>query len=137
MELRLLEGRGQVNAPATAHDLTALEQQLGHALPRSLRDLLQSANGIYLSNGTVLYRCDDLAERNATFEVEEYAPGYLVIGDDSGGSAILISLTTEGVYLADQGCMDPAYANLIGDSLASWVAQGCLTGGIDDDVCQD
>ncbi|ROR93499.1 uncharacterized protein DUF4303 [Salana multivorans] len=46
--------------------------------------------GLLLDDGTTVYGPDDLAERNETFEVAEYAPGWVLVGDDSGGSGYLM-----------------------------------------------
>ncbi|MNF09415.1 hypothetical protein D3C80_2100740 [compost metagenome] len=55
-----------------------------------------------------------------------YAPGYLAIGDDSGGRSILISFTSECVCLVGQGSMDSDDFEMIGNSLACWLSKGCM-----------
>ena len=73
----------------------------------------------------LLYSTDDLAERNETFEVREYAPGHLAIGDDSGGRSILIGLDgSRAVYLVDQGSMDPDDFIEISPDFSEWLDQG-------------
>jgi hypothetical protein len=44
-----------------------------------------------LQDWTTVYGVADLAERNATFETAGYCPGFLLIGDDSGGRGFLLS----------------------------------------------
>jgi hypothetical protein len=87
--------------------------------------LLETANVFSLRKGLVIYSSDELVERNDTLEVEKYAPGYLVIGDDSGGRSIVVSYTDESVFLVDQGSMDPDDFEKISLSLSEWVSGGC------------
>ena len=84
------------------------------------------SNGIVFENGLVIYSSEDVLERNATFEVEKYAPGFFAIGDDSGGRSILIHLNEPGVFIVDQGNMGPADMRKIGDSLPCWIKDGCV-----------
>ncbi|UZE26162.1 SMI1/KNR4 family protein [Pseudomonas sp. B21-056] len=105
--------------------LVELQSKLNVQLPRAYVQLLETANGFSLRNGLVIYSSDELVERNDTLEVEKYAPGYLVIGDDSGGRSIVVSYTDESVFLVDQGSMDPDDFEKISLSLSEWVSGGC------------
>lgn len=87
-----------------------LEEYIGFKLPpgylaflkqvkiRYPEGLINDCICIYLSE-------EDIIERNETFEMKEYLPGYLGIGNDSGGSEIIISLIEEKskIYLANHG----------------------------------
>lgn len=55
----------------------------------------------------LLYSVHNLIERNSTFETKAYCPGYLAIGDDSGGRAFVIPFEkwTGSVFVVDQGDM--------------------------------
>lgn len=58
---------------------------------RALAELWRTCpGGLLLDDGTTVYGPDDLAERNETFEVAEYAPGWVLVGDDGGGSGYLM-----------------------------------------------
>ncbi|WP_458130566.1 SMI1/KNR4 family protein [Pseudomonas sp. R3-41] len=106
--------------------LAQLQESFHVKLPSPYVEVLNSVGGFSLQNGVVLYSPSDLVERNKTFEVEKYAPAYLAIGDDSGGRSIMLPLAGEGVYLVDQGSMDPDEFKRIGISLTSWIAGGCM-----------
>lgn len=55
----------------------------------------------------LLYGAKDIEERNTTYEVQAYVPGWIAIGDDSGGQAILMKLDgSHGVYFCDHGALD-------------------------------
>ena len=96
-------------------------------MPANYAKLLSLINGFLLENGLLIYSTYDAPERNETFEVKKYAPGYFAIGDDSGGRAVVIVLNNEEcpVYLVDQGSMAPDDMEKLNSSLESWVDAGC------------
>ncbi|GAA5444147.1 hypothetical protein Misp06_02330 [Microbulbifer sp. NBRC 101763] len=106
--------------------LQKLEDDLKIKLPDDYVALMRRTDGFALGNGLTIYRSEDLVERNETFEVFEYAPGYLAIGDDSGGLSILISLSNGKVYSVDQGSMDEDDMEILGNSLFEWLSAGGL-----------
>lgn len=113
------------NAGASEADVLALEKLLGVTLPDGYVSLLMETNGFALNNGVTVYPAEDVLERNETFEVREYAPGFLAIGDDSGGLSILVDLATQEVFSVDQGSMDPDDMEHLADSIQAWVSGGC------------
>lgn len=70
-------------------------------------------------------KADDIYERNETFQVQEYAPGYLAIGDDSAGRSIVLDLKTENVLIVDQSSMDPDDMEKIADTIGEWLQSNC------------
>ncbi|GAA1316684.1 hypothetical protein GCM10009647_045950 [Streptomyces sanglieri] len=68
------------------------------ALSRGLRDgpnpavarLWRSTPGVLLDNGVHVYGPHLIQERNETFEVPRYAPGWVLVGDDSGGDGLFM-----------------------------------------------
>lgn len=127
MKLSYLKGISNINAPIAMDKLHNLEVRLGRKFPPAYRDILQTADGFALENGILFYSSEDVLERNETFEVNKYAPGYLAIGDDSGGRAFLIPFDGVGVYLVEQGSMDPDEMAMVGHSLPEWINMGCPT----------
>ncbi|MFH8514980.1 SMI1/KNR4 family protein [Streptomyces gelaticus] len=65
---------------------------------RGLRDgpnpvvarLWRSTPGVLLGNGVHVYGPHLVRERNETFEVSRYAPGWVLVGDDSGGDGFFM-----------------------------------------------
>ncbi|WP_086929577.1 SMI1/KNR4 family protein [Agarilytica rhodophyticola] len=102
-----------------------IEERLSLKLPSEYIKLLKQADGFFLDNGITVYSSKDICERNETFEVQDYAPGHLAIGDDSGGLSILINLENEKIFSVDQGSMDVDDMTLIGNSLSNWLLNGC------------
>ncbi|AGU52770.1 hypothetical protein VAPA_2c02080 [Variovorax paradoxus B4] len=81
------------------------------------------SDGCLLESGLSLYPHEDLAERNQTYEVFEYAPGYLLVGDDSGGMGVLLSLeaSQKNVYASGLGDLSPSGFKVIASSLQAWI----------------
>lgn len=126
MNLSGLKDVLNISPGVEAGQLDDLEAQLNRRIPDEYRDLLQTANGFMLANGVSLYPAEDVAERNETFEVSKYAPGYLAIGDNSGGRSVLILFEGAGVYAVDQGVMDPDDMEQLAPSLTEWIANGAV-----------
>jgi hypothetical protein len=59
-------------------------------LPAEYLQLLELANGVNLASGCVVYAAEDLVERNETIEMAKYLPDCVAIGDDSGGTALVL-----------------------------------------------
>jgi hypothetical protein len=115
---------GVQRAPAAAADLqAALRQGRWSALPGDLEQLLSQSNGFLTPGGISLYGTDDLAERNQTYEIDQYSEGFLLIGDNSGGKGYLMQLGRgeSPVYSSDLGDLDiPGFQKEAG-SLQDWI----------------
>lgn len=112
--------------PASLGAITLANEQLPAGLPPPYAAFLAQANGL-LAHHLYLYRAEDIAERNATYEVAEYAPGYVAIGDDGGGRALLLvgGRAQSPVLIVDHGSMDPDEATEIASDFGGWVEAGC------------
>jgi hypothetical protein len=78
---------------------------------------------VELADG-VLYSRAGLAERNLTFEVAEYAPGFLLIGQ-GGAGGFLIPVGQDGpVYRVDLGSMAPDDFEVVAESFGGWWRAG-------------
>jgi hypothetical protein len=77
--------------PATGEIIKACEDALGNRLPDDYRSFLQTANGgegfVGTNTYVILWGADELVPMNREYEVEDYAPGLLIIGSDGGGEA--------------------------------------------------
>ena len=107
-----------LNPSATEIDIEKVEKRLNAILPIPYKKLLQASNGLATNEGIVIYGTDDLLDRNETWETQEYAPGFVSIGDDSGGRVFLMSLSDkEEILIVDSGDMNPNHAELISTNL--------------------
>jgi hypothetical protein len=99
----------------------------GGQLPEYYRRFLRGhPDGVH-GDIVFLYGLDDVVERNTTFEVKEYCPGHIAIGDDSGGRCIVTSLAdSRGVlFLVDQGDMTPGGFEPLASGFDAWLSEGC------------
>jgi hypothetical protein len=80
-----------LNPPADESSITECERRLARKLPQEYREFLLIGSGGegFVGEGAyaILYRCEELAEMNEGYKVEEYAPGLLVFGSDGGDEA--------------------------------------------------
>jgi len=125
MNLKEIKGITTMNSGIQMDDLRKFEQGLRYELPQMMRDVWLSGNGFQLRNGVTIYSTEEFIERNDTFEVQKYAPGFIAVGDDSGGRAIMVPLRTSGIFLVDHGSMDPDDMEEIGSSIIDWIDRDC------------
>lgn len=124
MDLNRIDGTKGPGLDLTKADpsLTPLLAQL----PKSYLHLLTLADGMALASGVILYRSAELLERNRTFELETYLPGYVAIGDDSGGKLFLLrSRENSPVLRVGAGALGSVEPDVVADSLESWIDLGC------------
>lgn len=113
----------QLRAPADPSAVSTAERTLGRALPRPILDLYRDSDGLTTDHGILVYGAGELVERNRTLEVALYAPGYLAVGDDGGGRALLLSPSEDGCWV-DMGSMDPRIGTPLGMTFATWLDAG-------------
>lgn len=109
--------------PPTEVDLA--DASLTHGLGSQLLALYAHGNGFVAGSGVGVYAVEDIVERNATFEVAAYAPGFVLFGDDSGGRGFLLDPQSPGsaVYASDLGELDPTDFDTVAEDLATWIAR--------------
>lgn len=114
------------NPPAAPEAIAAASRLLPTELPEDYAALLVQADGL-LAKHFALCSCGDLPERNATFEVGKYAPEFVIVGGDGGGSAIVMrgGPGRSPVFLVGHGAMQPEFMERLADSLAEWIDLGC------------
>jgi hypothetical protein len=86
-------------------------------------DLLNRYGGEVYAGNVFLYGVDDIVERNETFQVQKYCPGFLAIGDDSGGRAIVIALgkVSGAVFLVDYGGLLMEDFTIVASDINNWI----------------
>ncbi|MEW1722427.1 SMI1/KNR4 family protein [Streptomyces sp. NPDC093109] len=110
----------------------ALSNGLGLGPVPGLARLWRSTPGVLLPNGVHVYGPHDLLERNETYGVADYAPDWLLIGDDSGGSGLFVRRHGEDrgtVHLLDLGAGERDIAGCgvsrpVTDDLLGWLGDG-------------
>jgi hypothetical protein len=108
-------------------DIEKVEAWLGATLPADYVKFLKSHTESIIGEQVCLYSVTSLIERNETYETLAYCPGYLAIGDDSGGRAVIIPLAKplEDVYLVDHGYMDLDGFKLLPLPFSEWLRSAC------------
>ncbi len=82
--------RFDLNPPASDDEINAVQAQTKFVLPDGYRNFLRICNGLHSAGSLALLDTAALVQRNVDYEVPLYLPDYFMIGDDSGGQAILI-----------------------------------------------
>lgn len=117
-----------LNPPATVADVDTAERQLAIKLPEPFRNFLLHANGGEgLSNDrgyVILWRADELAPRNAEYEVNLLAPGFVVFGTNGGGEAYCFDCRagSQQVWALPFIGMEPGAARARAASFAHFIA---------------
>lgn len=116
------------NTAAIDIEIQEIENIFPKLLPNVYKDLLRYTNGFSIGGGLVIYGTEDIVERNETWEVDEYASGFIAIGDDGGGNVFLMlqDADEKEVLVIDCGDMNPCHANLVTSDFTKWVNSGCL-----------
>ncbi|WP_447511694.1 SMI1/KNR4 family protein [Acinetobacter geminorum] len=126
MKIENIKGCIMTNHPIIDEQRIVIEKEFNQKLPDEYFQLLKLSDGLSFENGVIIYSSGEVLERNQTYEVQKYAGDYISIGDDSGGRSILIPFLDSGVFIVDQGSMDPDDMEKIAHSLIDWVNTGCL-----------
>ena len=109
-----------------SHTLEEIETWIGTALPAAYRAFLADREEeLPVGELVLLYGRSDFVERNETYETKQYCPGFITVGDDSGGWQLLLSLSEGTVSLVDAGSMDPALAKAVAPDFSGWLGAGC------------
>lgn len=112
----ILKNTFHINPPAEQEIINKGQEKINIPLPKNYIDLLKICNGLYSNGNLALHEIEILPERNLDYEVESYLPGYFMIGDDSGGQAIVINSKGE-IYEVGMGTMDKTDLKKSADSI--------------------
>ncbi|MER7708468.1 hypothetical protein ABTX81_36980 [Kitasatospora sp. NPDC097605] len=109
---------------ASPADLARARAELEPAPPAPLLALWEVTDGLATGAGVTVYSAGCIGERNTTYEVAQYAPGHVLIGDDSGGRGFLLRADDPGsaVYSSDLGDLGPEDFEVESADFASWIA---------------
>ncbi|MEU4476401.1 hypothetical protein [Micromonospora sp. NPDC023888] len=84
-----------------------VEAQVGVRPPEALLDVWTGVRPVDDDGDVYVYGPDEIAERNLAYEVPEYAPGLLLIGNDGGGDGLFVATNDPDpeVVLIDLGAV--------------------------------
>lgn len=105
----------------------ALAAGLGDGPNPTIARLWRFTPGVLLPDGVLVYGPQAIRERNETYEVREYAPDWVLIGDDSGGSGLFMrrhGRDRTSVFRLDLGAIEPDVergGERVTDDLIGWL----------------
>lgn len=108
--------------------IDSVEVAMNSTFPSIFKSVLLEMDGFLTNNGILIYGTEEIEERNLTWEVADYAKGYVAIGDDSGGRIFVMAEKAESteVFILDCGDMNPENAIKVSDNLIEWINNGLL-----------
>jgi len=125
MDRKQLAQIAEIQDAATDQQITEAENELGIKFPEEYRLILTSSDGLFANDLVKLYSTEEIAERNSTFEIAKYLPGYLMIGDDSGGYGVFLDTgsSPSPVYMMGHGGLYLSDAIVLAPTLTDWINQ--------------
>jgi hypothetical protein len=119
----------QSNAPASEEVISVLLGTLRRSLPGQYLAFLRKANGgegFVGEEYAMLWRCEDLIGHNQSYQVEELAPGFFLIGSNGGGEAYAFDVSSGSsvLYQLPFIGMESQYANAVADSFDLFLSRG-------------
>ena len=111
--------------PATAEQLELLSRTTGKIFPAEIYDFLKMCNGGegFIGEQFVrLYSVEQLMTFNPAYGLDEFMPGFVLIGSDGGGEAYMLNakLTPAPVLQIPFIPMIESYGRPIAPSVAAW-----------------
>jgi len=105
--------------------MSLLDVILKDSVPEYRNFLAQNVEDVPVGD-LLLYGLESLPDRNQTYELEEYLPGWFRLGDDSGGRQFLMKLDgSAAVYACDAGALGSLEPELVAPGFADWFSRGC------------
>lgn len=114
-----LEALYTLNNPATSQAIEILPPEQ-HILYPSYLQFLELSNGLFGDEITLL-EAEDIQQRNIDYEVKEYLPNFLMIGDNGGGVAILMDNKNQNIFAVGMGVMSEDSLEKISSSLEDFL----------------
>ncbi|MBU3107990.1 SMI1/KNR4 family protein [Clostridium gasigenes] len=114
--------------PATKEAIIKVEEEFGFKLPNEYKKFLFVTNGLSTNESISIFGTGDIIERNRTYEVQEYADGYVAIGRSGGDDFLLMSSeeNTKVVLRVDCGGINPIYSHPFAEDFIEWVNNGAI-----------
>lgn len=114
-----LETLYTLNDPTTSQAIKMLPLEW-HISYSSYIQFLELSNGLFGDEITLL-EAEDIQQRNIDYEVQEYLPNFLMIGDNGGGIAILMDNKEQNIFAVGMGVMIEDSLEKISSSLEEFL----------------
>ncbi|MDO5680640.1 MAG: SMI1/KNR4 family protein [Pelistega sp.] len=103
LDIKQLSKRFTLNSPASKEAIALERAKI--KIPQAYIEFLNLSNGLNTDGNLSLLEVEDLSSRNNDYELGEYLPDYIMIGDDGGGNAILMDMAGQ-IFENDMGSLD-------------------------------
>lgn len=110
--------------PASPSAIAREEREYGGHLPEDYLQFVRVSNGARTDGNLSILGVEGVVQRNEDYEVRQYMPGFFMIGDDGGGTAIVLDLRDGRIYEVEMGIMDEESMRFSAGSLAELLALG-------------
>lgn len=114
-----LETLYTLNSPATSQAIKMLPLEWYNLYP-SYIEFLKISNGLF-GDEISLLEAEHIQQRNIDYEVAEYLPNFLMIGDNGGGVAILMEKKNQNIFAVGMGVMSEDCLEKISPSLEDFL----------------
>jgi len=106
--------------------ITKVSSLLDFAFPQDYSEFMQETNGgegsMGQANYLILWKIEELAKLNKEYDAELYAPGYLIIGSNGGGTAYAFDKSKSNVVSFEfVGMTMEEEAQLLGNDFTSFL----------------
>lgn len=103
--------------------IDAIEHHFGKPVPSAYAPYLSASSEMLRDDGLLLYDVECIIERNETLGAQEYVNEFLAVGDDSGGSLVVVRFDDPSAqpFLIGGGALVPNMPpTLLRPLAASW-----------------
>lgn len=105
---------------------TVIEQALGKGVPAQVIAFWEAYEEVAFANSINIYGFETVIIRNEDYQIGQYVPDYLLIGDDGGGQGLFVKRGDEQciVHYLGLGALDPEDFNSTEMNLIDWISAG-------------
>lgn len=138
MELNIFKNLNiETNEGLSDREILMLEEKNQWVIPDFYKEILKYSDGIVLDEGDINF-CGSkyLNEINKTYEITEYLPGYLAIGNTGGGYVLIVKQEKDekDIYVFGSGSLFLGFHSLIVKNVEKWFMENCPLDDIPDNI---
>ena len=121
------------------NEINKVEKEMNLKFPKVFRELLKLSNGFETEEGVEIFGTDHIIERNKTYEVSEYAKGFLAVGSNGGGKFYLMPSKEDSTKLleVDSGVMISEFSSLVNENFIEWINDGAINIDLLEEAVED
>lgn len=82
-----------------------IDFEFSNLYTKFLSEMEEAREFLVKNTGIILYSKEDLAERNSTYQIEEFAPDFFLIGQDGDLAFFIKKDSDDTIYMNDLGAL--------------------------------